>query len=232
MHKTQFPAIRYGTLPNSITNTILIIESKYLSSDLDIKFLKAFQLDPFKMQILYPINYLDMSGIQVTTKIHFIAALLAHAIADTDFNSHKCVWITSDKLASALNTYYCIHSLLYFNGNKLYTATCNKYLRILNELRLGTINSENFELNKCHAYECSHCPNKGRRSILFFIETFESTCISDVVGMKRSCAESIGKSQIRRKSTEKVRNAEEEKAISLLVVASERSIPIFLRRLK
>ena len=53
-----------------------------------------------------------MSGIQVTTKIHFIAALLAHAIADVDFNSHKGVWITSDKLASALNMHYCIHSSL------------------------------------------------------------------------------------------------------------------------
>ena len=30
-----------------------------------------------------------MSGIQQRTKIHFIAALLAHAIADVDFNSHK-----------------------------------------------------------------------------------------------------------------------------------------------
>ena len=70
-------------------NTILIIESIILSSDLDIKFLKAFQLDPFKMEILHPINYLDMSGIQVTTKIHFIAALLVHGIADVDFNSYK-----------------------------------------------------------------------------------------------------------------------------------------------
>ena len=70
-------------------NTILIIESIILSSDLDIKFLKAFQLDPFKMEILHPINYLDMSGIQVTTKIHFIAALLVHAIADVDFYSYE-----------------------------------------------------------------------------------------------------------------------------------------------
>ena len=84
-----------------------------------------------------------MSGIQVTTKIHFIAALLAHAIADVDFNSHKGVWITSDKLASALNMHYCIHSSLYFNGNELCTATCDKYLRILNGLGLGTINSNN-----------------------------------------------------------------------------------------
>ena len=89
-----------------------------------------------------------MSGIQVTTKIHFIAALLAHAIADVDFNSHKGVWITSDKLASALNMHYCIHSSLCFNGNELCTATCDKYLRILNGLGLGTINSNN--LNWTH----------------------------------------------------------------------------------
>ena len=41
------------------------------------------------MEILHPINYLDMSGIQVTTKIHFIAALLVHAIADIDFYSYE-----------------------------------------------------------------------------------------------------------------------------------------------
>ena len=55
-----------------------------------------------------------MSGIQQWTKIHFIAALLAHAIADVDFNSHKGVWITSDALSSALNMYYCIHPSLHF----------------------------------------------------------------------------------------------------------------------
>ena len=174
-----------------------------------------------------------MSGIQQRTKIHFIAALLAHAIADVDFNSHKGVWITSDKLASALNMHYCIHSSLCFNGNELCTATCDKYLRILNGLGLGTINSENFELNTSHVYTCSHRPNKGSRSTLFFMETFESSSVPDVVGMKRSCTESIGKSRTRRKSTEKVHDVEEEKATSPLAVASERSIrPISLRRSK
>ena len=99
MYKTQFPAIQHGALPNCTTNTILKIESIILSTDLDIEFLKAFQLDPFKTEILHPIKYLDMSGIQVTTKIHFIAALLAHAIADVDFNSaRRGICITSDML--------------------------------------------------------------------------------------------------------------------------------------
>ena len=151
-------------------NTILNIESIILASDLDIKFLKAFQLDPFfKTEILHLINYLDMSGIQVTTKIHFIAALLVHAIADVDFNSpHKGVWITSDKLASALNMHYCIHSSLCFNGNELCTATCDKYLCILNGLGLGTMNSEQFELNISHVYKCNHRPKSGRRVLLIF----------------------------------------------------------------
>ena len=85
----QFPAKRHGVLPNCTMNTILTIESIILSSDLDIKFLKALQLDPFKTEILHPISYLDMSRIQVTTKIDFIAALLVHTIADDDFNSDK-----------------------------------------------------------------------------------------------------------------------------------------------
>ena len=161
-----------------------------------------------------------MSGIQVTTKIHFIAALLAHAIADVDFNSHKGVWITSDKLASALNMHYCIHPSLHFSGNELCTTTSNNYIPILNGLGLGTINSENFELNTSHVYKCSHRPNKGSRSTLFFMETFESSSVPDVVGMKRSCTESIGKSRTRRKSTEKVHDVEEEKATSPLAVAS------------
>ena len=94
-----------------------------------------------------------MSGIQQRTKIHFIAALLAHAIiADVDFNSHKGVWITSDKLASVLNMHYCIHPSLHFSGNELCTTTSNNYIPILNRLGLGTINSENFELNTSHAW--------------------------------------------------------------------------------
>ena len=64
------------------------------------------------MKILHHINYLldTSAGIKQRTKIRrFIAALLEHAIADVDFNSHKGVWIaTSDVLASALNIHYCI----------------------------------------------------------------------------------------------------------------------------
>ena len=101
-------SIRLNFLQKDMMNIILIIESICLSLDLDIKFLKAFLLDGLKTKILHPINYLDMSGIQQRTKIHFIAALLAHSIADVDFHSHKGVWITSDVLASALNIHYCI----------------------------------------------------------------------------------------------------------------------------
>ena len=108
IHKTQFPSKRHGALLNCMMNIILIIESICLSLDLNIKFLKVFLLDGLKTKILHPINYLDLSGIQQRNKIHFIAALLAHPIADVDFHSHKGVWITSDVLASALNIHYCI----------------------------------------------------------------------------------------------------------------------------
>ena len=103
-----------------------------------------------------------MRGIQQRTKIHFIAALLVHAIADVDFNSHIGVWLTSEALSSALNTYYCIHLSLHFSGNELCTATSINNLPILNGLGLA-INSENFELNTSHIYKYSHRPNKGSR---------------------------------------------------------------------
>ena len=155
-----------------------------------------------------------MSGIQQRTKIHFIAALLAHAIADVDFNSHKGVWITSDMLASTLNMHYCIHPSLHFSGNELCTTAMsnNNYLPIVNRgLGLGTINSKNFELNNTssHVYKCSHHPTKkGSRSTLSFMETVEvrSSTSDSSVGMKRNaiCTESEGKSRTQRKSTDKV----------------------------
>ena len=66
---------------------------------IEIKYSVKPDVDPIRMEILHPIKYLDMSGIQVTTKIHFIAALLMHAIADVDFNSaRRGICITSDML--------------------------------------------------------------------------------------------------------------------------------------
>ena len=106
-------------------------------------------------------------------QIHFIAALLAHAIVDVVFfNSHKGVWITSDALSSASNMYYCIHPSLNFSGDELCTATSINYLPTLNGLGLGAINSEKFELDTSHIYKCSHRPNKGSRSTLFLMLCF------------------------------------------------------------
>ena len=69
-----------------------------------MQLLNELLLDPLKRKILHPINYLDMSGIQQSTNNHFIAALLAHAIGDVDFNSaRRGICITSDMLVSALN---------------------------------------------------------------------------------------------------------------------------------
>ena len=115
-----------------------------------------------------------MSGIQKRTKIHFIVALLVHAIADVDFNSHKVVWITSHALLSALNMHYRISAAMNF-------ALPWVIITFLFWMGLYLEQSILNNLNWTHpnVYKCTHRPKRGRRSTLFFMETFESSSAPD-----------------------------------------------------